>query len=141
MDLSDYMLKNPIKATADDNIFTAIRLITENKISGLCVVDGENTLVGILSELDCLRAILGATYNQSGDAGTVREFMTTDVVVCKPYYDVVSVARDMLQKGHRRRPVVDGEYKLIGQITCRQLLRAVDEFNKGEQSPRGASAK
>lgn len=130
LDLSEYMLENPIKALADDNIFTAIQLITENKISGLCVVDGDNKLVGILSELDCLRAVIGATYNQTGDAGLVRDFMTTDVAVCKPYYDVVSVVGDMLAKGHRRRPVVDKENRLIGQITCRQLLRAVTEFNK-----------
>jgi len=43
---------------------------------------------------------------------------------------VVDVADDMLKKGHRRRPVVDNG-KLVGQITCRQLLRVVRDFDKG----------
>ena len=38
---------------------------------------------------------------------------------------------DMLKKGHRRRPVLD-HGRLVGQITCRQLLRVVSEFNQNQ---------
>ena len=41
--------------------------------------------------------------------------------------DIVDVAQDMLLKNKRRRPVVENG-KLIGQITCRQLLSAVKKF-------------
>ena len=41
--------------------------------------------------------------------------------------DIVDVAQDMLTKNTRRRPVVENG-KLIGQITCRQLLSAVMKF-------------
>lgn len=128
VDLSDYMLTNPVSVRSDDNVFTAIELITSNKISGVCVVDGDNNLLGVLSEMDCLRAILGAAYNESGDVGRVAEYMTSNVDCCDQHADVINVANDMLQKGHRRRPVVkDG--KLVGQITCRQLLSVVSKFN------------
>ena len=128
VDLSDYMLHDPVKVSADDDIFTAIKLITENRITGVCVVDDKGRLEGVLSELDCLKAILSATYNQTRSVGKVREFMTADVDVCELHVDVVNVAEDMLKKGHRRRPVVkDG--KLVGQITCRQLLRVVSNFS------------
>jgi CBS domain-containing protein len=43
----------------------------------------------------------------------------------------VDVADDMLKKGHRRRPVLD-HGRLVGQITCRQLLRVVSEFNQNQ---------
>ena len=128
VDLSDYMLHDPVKVSADDDIFTAIKLITENRITGVCVVDDKGRLEGVLSELDCLKAILSATYNQSRSVGKVREFMTAEVDVRELHVDVVNVAEDMLKKGHRRRPVVkDG--KLVGQITCRQLLRVVSNFS------------
>jgi len=35
----------------------------------------------------------------------------------------------MISKGHRRRPVVD-QGRLIGQLTCRQILKAVSAFNE-----------
>ena len=100
VDLSDYMLHDPVTITVEDDMFTAIGLIHDHKVSGLCVVDEQGMLVGVLSELDC------------------------DV-----HADLVDVADDMLKKGHRRRPVLD-HGKLVGQITCRQLLRVVSHFNE-----------
>jgi len=127
VNLRDYMLLNPVKVKPDDNILDAVQVIIDNKISGVCVVDVEGNLVGILSELDCLRAVLSATYNESG-IGLVREYMATDnLVVAHPDEDIVNVAQDMLLKNKRRRPVVENG-KLIGQITCRQLLNAVKRF-------------
>ena len=128
VNLRDYMLTNPVKVRADDNVLDAMQVIIDNKISGVCVVDNEQNLVGILSELDCLRAALSAIYNNSS-IGNVREYMASDnLVVANPNEDIVDVAQDMLTKNKRRRPVVENG-KLVGQITCRQLLRAVQNFN------------
>lgn len=127
VNLRDYMLPNPVKVRADDNVLDAMQVIIDNKISGVCVVDNDGNLVGILSELDCLRAVLGAVYNNSG-IGMVSDHMATDnLVVAHPNEDIVDVAQDMLLKNKRRRPVVENG-KLIGQITCRQLLSAVKKF-------------
>ena len=127
VNLRDYMLPNPVKVRAGDNVLDAMQVIIDNKISGVCVVDNDGNLVGILSELDCLRAVLGAIYNNSG-IGRVSEHMATDnLVVAHPNEDIVDVAQDMLLKNKRRRPVVENG-KLIGQITCRQLLSAVKKF-------------
>ena len=79
--------------------------------------------------LGCLSAILAATYNEAGDVGKAREYMTANVDVCDVHADLVDVADDMLKKGHRRRPVLD-HGRLVGQITCRQLLRVISEFNQ-----------
>jgi CBS domain-containing protein len=127
VDLSDYMLTNPVTVSAEDNVFSAIDVIIEQKVSGVCVVDSDGSLLGVLSELDCLRAILSATYNENGDVGNVVDFMTAEVDSCELHADLVDVADDMIKKGHRRRPVVDNG-KLVGQITCRKLLSVVSEF-------------
>lgn len=127
VNLRDYMLTNPVKVKASDNILEAMQVIIDNRISGLCVVDDQNNLVGILSELDCLRAALSAIYNE-GNIGPVSEYMASDnLVVAHPNEDIVDVAQDMLLKNKRRRPVVE-DGKLVGQITCRQLLKAVQKF-------------
>ncbi len=127
VNLRDYMLTNPVKVSAKANIHEAMQVIIDNKISGVCVVDTEGNLVGILSELDCLRAVLSATYNQSG-AGLVEDYMASDnLVVAHPNEDIVDIAQDMLRTHKRRRPVVE-DGKLVGQITCRQILNAVKKF-------------
>lgn len=129
VDLRDYMITNPIKVKEDSNLFDTMKSIIDNKVSGVCVINENSDLVGVLSEMDCLAAILNATYNEVG-VGLVNEYMTKEgIVVAHPSDDIVDVAQDMLLKKHRRRPVVENG-KLVGQVTCRQLLAAVNKFNK-----------
>ena len=129
VNLRDYILPNPVKVHPQDSIIDAMKVIIDNKVSGVCVIDETHNLVGILSELDCLRAALGSVYNKTG-MGAVRDYMASDnLVVAHPNEDIVDVAQDMLAKNKRRRPVVENG-KLIGQITCRQLLQAVQDFDQ-----------
>lgn len=128
VDLRDYMLTNPTKVNENANLADAMKSIIDNKISGVCVVDDTGDFVGILSEMDCLSAILKATYNNIG-VGKVSEYMIKDnILTAQPSDDIVDVAQDMLLKKHRRRPVIE-DGKLVGQVTCRQLLAAVNKFN------------
>ncbi len=127
VNLRDHMLLHPVKVKSDDNLLEAMQIIISNKISGVCVVDTEENLVGVLSELDCLRGALSAIYNESG-IGIVGEYMASEnLVVAHPDEDIIDVAQDMLLKKMRRRPVVE-DGKLVGQITCRTLLNAVKNF-------------
>ncbi|MEX2333310.1 MAG: CBS domain-containing protein, partial [Pseudohongiella sp.] len=92
---------------------------------GLCVIGKDGTLLGILSELDCLRGILDATYSQ-GSVGQVHEHMTSENInSARISDDIINVATDMLAKGQRRRPVVSETNQLVGQITCRQILAGI----------------
>lgn len=129
VDLHDYMLSNPVKVNENDNLLDAIEAIVSYKISGLCVVNDAGDLVGVLSEMDCLKAVLSATYNESG-IGKVKESMYhQQIIVAHPSEDIVDIAQDMLKHSHRRRPVMqDG--KLVGQITCRQILNAIRAFQR-----------
>jgi CBS domain-containing protein len=123
------MVANPVRIKPHANLLEAVDLITRHKISGLCVVDDDDKLVGILSELDCLGGILDATYNEAG-VGNVSEYMTSDNLVVAGIRDnIVELSQDMLKHKHRRRPVVE-DGKLVGQVTCRQLLIAVKNFRK-----------
>jgi CBS domain-containing protein len=128
VDLRDYMITNPIKVREDANLFDTMKIIIDNKVSGVCVINEDKTLVGVLSEMDCLAAILKATYNEVG-VGLVNEYMTKDVIVAHPSEGIINIAQDMLLKNQRRRPVVE-DGKLVGQVSCRQLLTAVKKFNK-----------
>ena len=130
VELKDYIFDEPVKMKAEDDVFEAIHKILIYKVSGICVVDDHNVLIGVLSELDCLKAILSSVYNEAPQtAGKIKEYMTSSVFTVGLHDNIVDVAADMLEHKHRRRPVIDEEGKLVGQVTCRQVLRAVKEFS------------
>ncbi len=135
IELRNYMVKHPVTVTPEMSIFDASHKILEYKISGVCVVDADNNLLGVLSELDCLRAIVDKVYQKGGeDAGTVGDVMTHNVEVNHPHDQITNVAASMLDHKHRRRPIViDG--KLVGQVTCRQLLKAIKDFAAPTDAP------
>mgnify|MGYP001160838982 FL=1 len=60
VEVVNYMLAKPITVKPDINVHEAAQKILENKVSGVAVVDADNNLVGMLSELDCLQAIVSA---------------------------------------------------------------------------------
>ena len=127
VELGEYMLKRPITVTPQMTVYEAAHHILENKISGVLVVDNNNHLVGMLSELDCLKAILSSVYNdEEFGVAIVSDIMTCDVECQNPHDDIIDVALSMIEHKHRRRPVVlDG--KIIGQVTCRQILKVIVE--------------
>lgn len=128
VNLEDYMVDKPVTVSPDAPLIEAVDLIIKNRVSGLCVITENGDLLGILSEMDCLRGILSASYDQ-GSVGLVRDYMiSANIVSARPSDDIIDVASDMLAKGQRRRPVLTGNNKLAGQITCRQILAAVRQL-------------
>lgn len=53
----------------------------------------------------------------------VRDLMTEDVVACKPDESLATLRDVMYQRGVRHMPIVDGDGRLIGLISQRDLLR------------------
>jgi|TARA_B110000305_G_C19433443_1_gene637510 CBS domain-containing protein len=126
--IKDYMVSQPVTVLQSATIAEAAREITDHKVSGVVVVNEAGAVVGMLSELDCLRNLLSEAYNGQAVGGeSVARVMTTPVTTCEADADIISIAESMLANKQRRRPVVD-QGQLVGQITCRQLLGALLDF-------------
>lgn len=128
--VADCMRKNPLTINEKSNIVQAVEMIVEYKLTGLTVTDDQGCVVGILSEIECLHAILTTIYND-GDAeqALVKDVMQTDVNSCSPDDGIVEVAQDMMSSRQRRRPViVDG--KLVGQVSSSNILWALMEYSR-----------
>ena len=128
--IADCMRKNPLTINQDANILQAVELIVEYKLTGLTVTDENGRVVGILSEIECLEAILDSIYND-GDAEhyLVREVMQDNVNSCAPGDGIVEVAQDMLRTRQRRRPVI-AEGMLVGQVSSSNVLWALMEYSR-----------
>ena len=128
--IADCMRKNPLTINQDANIVQAVEMIVEYKLTGLTVTDDAGCVVGILSEIECLQAVLTTIYND-GDAeqALVKDVMQTDVQSCSPGDGIVEVAQAMLSTRQRRRPViVDG--RLVGQVSSSNVLWALMEYSR-----------
>ena len=135
----DYMTTNLIVFHPDTELFQAIHQFLSSNISGAPVVDSDGRLVGLLSEVDCLKSILsGSYYDYESLGGTVSECMTRDVDVLSPEEDILAVSERFIKERRRRFPVVE-DGKLIGQISRKDVLRAIKDFTSPEALHKSAS--
>ena len=121
--VKDIMAKNLLTFTPDTNVIAAIKSLVEHKYSGAPVVDESGNLVGILSEMDCLETIIQNSY-YSDAGGCVGDFMSTNLVTVNPEMGIVDLAQFFQKKHFRRLPVIENE-QLVGQVSRRDVLKAL----------------
>ena len=121
------MTREVIALSPKDTVRDANRILQENRILHLPVVEGEE-LVGIVSDTDIRKWILREEKVHEGGTvswrtGSVEEIMTRDVITVSPGDTI----EDALLILHRRRfgalPVVEGR-KLVGIVTKADVLAA-----------------
>src|SRR5579862_1841991 len=143
MQVRDVMTRSVISVKADESILAAARLMLQNRISGLPVVDANNALVGVVTEGDFLRrgeigtarkrpkwlefllgpGRLASEYvQQSGRK--VAEVMTPDPVTAGEEDALETVVQLMERRRVKRLPVMrDG--RMVGIISRANLMHAL----------------
>ena len=112
----------------DQNIGEVFEKLISKNISGGPVLDDKGNLVGVISEGDCLKEIVRGKYNNSPNkAGIVSAHMVSTVHTIPPNMPILEVAHRFLELKVRRFPVMD-QGKLVGQISQRDVMRAVREL-------------
>ena len=124
--VKDYMARHLVTLQPDDEMLRAIHILTEHNISGAPVIDKDGKLVGMLTEKDCMKTVIDATYH-SVYGGLVEDFMSTDVEVMDAGDSIVEAAKRFLNMRYHRYPVMD-DHRLVGQISRGDVIRALGDF-------------
>jgi len=135
-----YMTTDLITLEKDMNVYYAIGILLNNNISGAPVIDKNKKLIGILSEKDCLEVFAESSQSDiaipsaiSLGRGTVEQFMTKSISTIKADDDLYSVVDIFLKNNFRRLPVLEDE-KLVGQISRRDILKAIKDITNNNDN-------
>lgn len=122
--VKEYMSTGLITFKPDDTIDQVMEVLTKRRISGAPVIDASGALVGIISEVDCLKEIIKGKYTNTPKFPTkVSEHMSIDVLTLSPDLSIFDAASQFLMHKIRRFPVMkDGV--LLGQISLSDIIRA-----------------
>ena len=115
---ADIMTTNVVTTTKDMVLTDVIALLLRWHISALPVVDDNNKMIGIVSEID----LVNMTFDGNARDATVDEVMATDIISFGPEAELAELVQSFSKHHLRRVPIVDGG-KVIGIVSRRDLLR------------------
>lgn len=132
MFVSETMSKNLVTAGPDMTIFEAKKLMTENDIRQLPVLDAAGKLLGIVTNRD-LRDAMPSTLVKKVDYDLtlakinnyqIGDIMTKNPLTIYPYYTIQDSLLMMQKKKVGALPVIDQEGHLKGILSNSDLLKA-----------------
>ena len=118
---TDFLTLDP-----DMPIRQAAGLLLSAGQEGAPVLDGTGQLVGILTQKDCFRPAMQASYYQQW-RGSVGEQMSSPVRTIEAESDLMAATGMFLEESHRAFPVLRGG-RLVGLLRREDLLRRLLEL-------------
>lgn len=115
----DFMSKNLITVTRKDTIQKCAKLMHQNKISSVLVLEDDGRLAGIVTKTDLASVFLTRSVGKL----LVSDIMTPKVITVMPA-DSLLLVESLLVKYRISRIVVERDKKPVGIITNRDFLPA-----------------
>ncbi|MEM1521036.1 MAG: CBS domain-containing protein [Candidatus Korarchaeum sp.] len=117
--LEDFMVRNPLSLPDTATIDDAVKLMWENRIGSVLVVDGEGKLRGIVTQRDLLYA---GYKGLIGKGVSIKEIMSENPVTGKPTDSLEEATRRMRVNDVSHLPIVDDEGRPVGIFSMRDLI-------------------
>ncbi|MBJ6630643.1 inosine-5'-monophosphate dehydrogenase [Streptomyces sp. ZS0098] len=143
--VAELMTRNVVTARRDTPFKEIARLLAENDVTAVPVVDDLDRPVGVVSEADLLRKTvdqadpsgrvpvphLEAWERAKAEGSRAEELMSAPPVCARPEWNVVEAARLMETQHVKRLPVVDETDRLLGVVSRGDLLRVFLRRDEG----------
>ena len=113
-------LPKPIVVGEDTTVGKVIKVLQENRIGSVVVVNEQGKVSGIFTERDCVRKVLGAPVEILNSSITT--LMSRDPVT-QPADTTIAYALNLMSHGgFRHIPVVDGDGAPIGIVSVKDIV-------------------
>ncbi len=124
MRVSTIMTPNVITASKDDAKVVVLKVMVDNHIGGIPIVDGEE-IIGMVTKTDFLKDMDLDVYKDT----PIKDIMTRRVVTVNPDDRIVHARRLMIDK-HISRLVVVNSGVIVGIITAKDMAKTIIDFKK-----------
>jgi CBS domain-containing protein len=125
----EVMTSSPRTVAPDATVQEAARLVRDEDVGSLPIVDGDR-LVGTITDRDIvLRVVADGKDPQSV---TVRDVASTDLVTVDPEQNLEEVLRLMARHQIRRLPVVEEDGRLVGIVAQADVAQEAEPAQVGE---------
>jgi CBS domain-containing protein len=115
------------------SVADAIHKMLDHHVGAVAVVDSDFRVAGIFTERDVLRKM--SLSRLDPQTTSVRELMTTPVEMATQSTGAGEALTTMLERHFRHLPVADGDGKLLGILSIRNLLEwRVDDLSRELES-------
>lgn len=115
--------KAPVTIGVDAKLGLALDRMVGHGVGSVLVVDPEGVLVGILTERDYLRKVVGVEGEYA--YRPLREVMTPDPETLSPTDPIAVALQKMDVGGYRHLPVVEEDGRPVGIVSARDLIRHI----------------
>lgn len=127
--VTQYMTKDLITFSPDDDISMAIDTLLKHRISGAPVLNKSGEVVGLIDDKDCLNVLFGSVYNRTPvGPETVSNYMSNVMRSISANDNIMDVAYVFSTSPFKRLLVKDDNNKLVGQISRRDILSAIKDM-------------
>ena len=148
MQVKDVMTQNVISVGADEPIVKAARVMLQNRISGLPVVDAKGELVGVVTEGDFLRRREIGTERQRpkwlefvlGPGKLAQEYVQTsgrkvaEIMTPNPWTvgedDPLEDVVEVMERRHIKRLPVIRDGRMVGIVSRSNLMHALASLSR-----------
>lgn len=136
----DFMNQHVQTISVDASLAEIIEFLDRHGISNAPVVEpddgGPPILVGFISEGDCLERLSNEVFFGSPfQSQTASTMMKRHPVCVSPETDIFTLASILVNHRYRHLPVVE-EGKLLGIVSRRDILQALDKYYREDQASR-----
>ena len=121
------MIFDPVTITKDETVGDALKLMHDNRIGGIPVIDAERHLIGIVTNRD-LR------FQQDMSLPVAQVMTSENIITTHSATNLQDAAQVLLKNKIEKLPVVDDENHLVGLITYRDITKIAQYPNACKDS-------
>jgi len=119
------MSQPPITVGLDARLEDVARIMYDNRIGSVIVVDEEGTPIGIFTRTDLVYTVASGSYKRNPK---ISDVMRSEPVVAKRYESIRTAYARMKSLGMGHLPVVDDDDRVIGVVSMKDILLYVCGF-------------
>jgi CBS domain-containing protein len=127
----DIMTHDPIMVRPEDKLSDAGAIFERYALSELPVVDDKKNLLGVITELDLLKACLSKNKKSVSYYPSIMRQKISEVMSIDPYFvhtetTLTSVLQQFIDTGRTSFPVLEGKH-IVGIVSRKEVLIALNK--------------